>query len=646
MLTHFFRPLIVGAALIATRVVFAGTPEPLDRPYPGTVALSVEATDLVHRIYTVHERIPVKAGDLTLLFPKWLPGHHSPEGPIESLTGLHVSASGHEIAWLRDPLDVYAFHLKVPSGIGQLEVAFIYAAPFGSPEPTIRPDMFELHWNEVVLYPAGYYDRGIQVAADLTLPAGWDCATALERVSSAATEPGAEKVNFRPTSLETLIDSPVLAGKYSRRIDLDPGAKRPVFLDVVADDPQELAASADQIAQHRRLVQEAYRLFGSQHYPHYDFLLAISSEFITAGVEHHRSSEDYVHAGYFKDWDKLVQYHDLLAHEFTHSWNGKFRRPKDLWTPNTNVPMQDSLLWLYEGMTQYWGQVLSMRAGMRTRDDELQRWAHFAASLDELRPGRTWRNLQDTTNQTIINEHGTPSWYSWQRSSDYYNEGALIWLDADTKIRQLTHGQRSLDDFARSFFGVDDGRESPLTYDYTDIVKALNAVAPFDWNDFLRTRLDGHDPRAPLDGLTRAGWRIVYRDKPTQFLEYVEAQSHSTDLSHSLGLVVGKDSRIAEVIWGGPAFKAGVSPGQTLEAVNGLAYTGDRLKDAVRAAQSGKPIELLVRTFDTFSTLSLHYTGGLRYPDLERIDGTPDVLADIFKPRAAPPVAGPIPGGS
>ena len=644
MLTHFPRLLLVGAALLATRVVFAGTPEPLDRPYPGTLTLSVEATDLVHRIYTVHERIPVKAGDLTLLFPKWLPGHHSPGGPIESLTGLHVSASGHEIAWLRDPLDVYAFHLKVPSAIGQLEVAFIFAASFGSGEPTVRTEMFELHWNEVVLYPAGYYDRGIQVAADLTLPAGWDCATALERISAAAAEPGAEKVSFRPTSLETLIDSPVLAGKYTRRIDLDPGAKRPVYLDVVADDPQELAASADQIAQHRRLVQEAYQLFGSQHYPHYDFLLAISAEFITAGVEHHRSSENYVHSGYFKDWDKLVQYHDLLAHEFTHSWNGKFRRPKDLWTPNTNVPMQDSLLWLYEGMTQYWGQVLSMRAGMRTRDDALQRWAHLAASLDEVRPGRTWRNLQDTTNQEVINQHGTSSWYSWQRSSDYYNEGALIWLDADTKIRQLTHGQRSLDDFARSFFGMDDGRESPLTYDYADIVKALNAVAPFDWSGFLRKRLDGHEPRGPLDGLTRAGWRIVYRDKLTQFLEHVETQSHTSDLSHSLGLVVGKDSRIAEVIWGGPAFKAGAAPGQTLEAVNGLAYTGDRLKDSVRAAQSGKPIELLVRTFDTFSTLSIHYTGGLRYPDLERIDGTPDALADIFKPKAAPPAAAPTQG--
>jgi predicted metalloprotease with PDZ domain len=644
MLTHFPRLLIVGAALIATRVAFAGTPEPRDLPYPGTVTLSVEATDLVHRIYTVHERIPVKAGDLTLLFPKWLPGHHSPEGPIESLTGLHVSANGQEIEWLRDPLDVYAFRFKVPSGIGQLEVAFIFAASFGSGEPTVRPEMFELHWNDVVLYPAGYYDRGIQVAADLTLPAGWDCATALERIGSATTELGSQKLSFRPTSLETLIDSPVLAGKYARRIDLDPGAKRPVYLDVVADDPQELAASADQIAQHRRLVQEAYQLFGSQHYAHYDFLLGISAEFITAGVEHHRSSENYTHSGYFKDWDKLVQYHDLLAHEFTHSWNGKFRRPKDLWTPNTNVPMQDSLLWLYEGMTQYWGQVLSVRAGMRTRDDELQRWAHLAASLDELRPGRTWRNLQDTTNQTIINGHGSTSWYSWQRSSDYYNEGALIWLEADTKIRQLTHGQRSLDDFARGFFGVDDGRESPLTYDFTDIVKALNAVAPFDWSGFLRQRLDGHDPRAPLDGLTRAGWRIVYRDKPTQFLDYVEAQSHSTDLSHSLGLVVGKDSRIAEVIWGGPAFKAGAAPGQTLEAVNGLAYTGDRLKDAVRAAQSGKPIELLVRTFDMFSTLSVHYTGGLRYPDLERIDGTPDGLADIFKPRAAPPAAAPPQG--
>ncbi len=643
MLTNFPRLLVVGAVLFAARMVFAGTPEPRDRPYPGTLILGVEATDLAHRTYTVHERIPVKAGELTLLFPKWLPGHHSPQGPIESLTGLHISAGGHEIAWLRDPVDIYAFHLKVPSGVEQLEVAFIFAAPFGAGKPTIRPEMLELHWNEVVLYPAGYYDRDIQVAADLTLPAGWECATALERVGSAATGPGAQKVSFHPTSLESLIDSPVLAGQYTRRIDLDPGAKRPVYLDVVADDPQELAASAAQIEQYRRLVQEAYRLFGSQHFAHYDFLLAISAEFLTGGVEHHRSSANGVRSGFFKDWDKLEPYHDLLAHEFTHSWNGKFRRPRDLWTPNTNVPMQDSLLWLYEGMTQYWGQVLAARAGLRGHDDALQTWAHIAASLDEQRPGRTWRNLQDTTNQPIVDEHGSLSWYSWQRSSDYYNEGALIWLDADTKIRELTHGRRSLDDFARSFFGVDDGRESPLTYDYTDIVKALNAVAPFDWNDFLRKRLDSHGPRAPLDGLTRAGWRVVYRDKPTPFLEHVEGMSHATDLSHSLGLVVGKDSHIDELIWGSPGFNAGAAPGQTLEAVNGLAYTGDRLKDAVRAAQSGKPVELLVRTFDRFSTLSIHYTGGLRYPDLERIDGTPDGLADIFKPRAASPAAAPIP---
>jgi predicted metalloprotease with PDZ domain len=638
VLLGFPGRLVVGAAFIVTQIAFATTPEPRDRPYPDTLTLSVEATDLAHRIYTVHERIPVRAGKLTLLFPKWLPGHHGPEGPVESLSGLHFSVGGQEITWLRDPLDIYVFHLEVPAGVRELDASFIFTAPFGAGEPTIRPEMFELHWNEVVLYPAGYYDRGIQVAADLTLPAGWDCATALER-TAAASAGGAQKVSFRTTSLEMLIDAPVLAGKYARRIDLDPGAKRPVYLDVVADDPQQLDATADQIAQHRRLVQEAYQVFGSQHFAHYDFLLAISAEFLTGGVEHHRSSANGVHTGYFKEWDKLVQYHDLLAHEFTHSWNGKFRRPRDLWTPNANVPMQDSLLWLYEGMTQYWGQVLSTRAGMRSRDDALQAWAHAAASLDELRPGRTWRNLQDTTNQPILNAHGSSSWTSWQRVSDYYTEGALIWLDADTKIRELSHGQRSLDDFARSFLGVEDGREAPLTYDYLDIVKALNAVAPFDWNEFLRKRLDSHGPRAPLDGLTRAGWRIVYRDKPTTFLEHAEANRHAIDLSHSLGVGVGKESRVAEVVWGSPAFQAGAAPGQIIEAINGLAYTDDRMKDAVRAAQSGKPIELLVRTFDTFSTLTLHYTGGLRYPDLERIDGAPDVLADILKPRTSPPAA-------
>jgi predicted metalloprotease with PDZ domain len=636
MLNRFSQELVLGAALLATQVTNGATPEPRDRPYPGTLSLSVEATDLAHRIYTVHEVIPVKAGELTLLFPKWLPGYHSPRGPVESLTGLHFVGNGREISWLRDPQDINTFHLKVPAGVDRLDTSFAFAAAFGSGEPAIRPEMFELHWNEVVLYPAGYYDRGIPVAAELTLPGGWDCATGLERVATAPGQGGSQKVSFRATSLESLIDSPVLAGRYARRFDLDPGARRPVYLDVVADDPQQLEASDEQIALHRRLVQEAYQVFGSQHFPHYDFLLAISADFLTGGVEHHRSSANGVHSGYFKEWDKAAPYHDLLAHEFTHSWNGKFRRPRDLWTPNTNVPMQDSLLWLYEGMTQYWGQVLATRAGLRGPDESHQVWASLAASLDELRPGRTWRNLQDTTNQPIIDAHGPLSWYAWERSADYYNEGALIWLDADTKIRELTHGQRSLDDFARAFFSVDDGRETPLTYEYADIVRGLNAVAPFDWDDFLKKRLDGHGPRAPLEGLTRAGWRIVYRDKPTPYLEHVESNRHTVDLAYSLGLVVGKEARIAEVVWGGPAFTAGVAPGQTLEAVNGLAYTEERLKEAVVAAKSGKPIELLVRTFDRFSTVSVRYSGGLRYPDLERVEGRADVLGEIFRSRVRP----------
>ena len=357
------------------------------------------------------------------------------------------------------------------------------------------------------------------------------------------------KVSFRPTSLETLIDSPVLAGQYTRRIDLDPGAKRPVYLDVVADDPQELAASDAQIGQYRRLVQEAYQLFGSRHFA-----------LMTSCSPSARSSSRV-------GSNTTARARTACGRVFSRTGTSSSRittcSPTNSRTPGTGSFADHGIYGrpiptfrcrirccgLYEGMTQYWGQVLAARAGLRGHDDALQTWAHIAASLDEQRPGRTWRDLQDTTSQPIVDVHGSLSWYSWQRSSDYYNEGALIWLDADTKIRELTHGQRSLDDFARSFFGVDDGREAPLTYDYADIVKALNAVAPFDWNDFLRKRLDSHGPRAPLDGLTRAGWHVVYRDKPTPFLEHVEGMSHATDLSHSLGLVMGKDSHIEELIW-------------------------------------------------------------------------------------------------
>jgi predicted metalloprotease with PDZ domain len=466
------------------------------------------------------------------------------------------------------------------------------------------------------------------VRPSVTLPQHWPFAGALE-VSGGS---GAD-VTFEPVNLEELIDSPIYAGANFRRIDLDPGGKVPVFLDMFADSASNLEATPAQIAAHRALVQQAYKLFGSHHYDHYDFLLALSDEFSFSGLEHHQSGENGVRTTYFSDWDKQQSWRsNLVSHEYIHSWDGKFRRPADQLTANFNLPMQDSLLWVYEGATSYWGHVLGARSGL-VEAAQMREGLAATAALYDTRTGRAWRSLQDTTNDPIVNRRGPLAWITWQRAEDYYSEGELIWLDADTLIRELSAGKRSLDDFARRFFGVENGRHAPLTYTFEDLVAAMNAVQPYDWAAFFRTRLEGHGPGAPLDGIGRAGWKLVYTAQETPFYKDVEDYRKAADLSYSLGLSLGSDGRIVNVCWEGPAFKAGLTEGYTLLAVNGRAYKVELLKEAITSAKTDRePIELLVKKDDRFKTLRIDYHDGLRYPRLERIPGTPDRLAAIFTP--------------
>ncbi|HTD29662.1 MAG TPA: peptidase M61, partial [Xanthomonadaceae bacterium] len=405
-----------------------------------------------------------------------------------------------------------------------------------------------------------------------------------------------------------------------------------VTLDVIADRPGLLAAEPEQIAAHKALVQQAYKLFGSHHYDHYDFLFSMSDQMSGNGLEHHQSSEDGVKPEYFTEWDKSASSRDLLSHEYTHSWNGKFRRPADLWTPNFNVPMQDSLLWVYEGQTQYWGFVLAARAGLWNPEQARDAYAGLVATYSDNRPGFEWRNVQDTTNDPIIAQRRPQAWRSYQLSEDYYSAGQLIWLSVDSKLRELSHDQHSLDDFAHGFFGVDDGSFVPKTYAFADVVAALNAVAPYDWASFLRTRLDADAP--PLDGVAASGWRLVFTDKPSEFDKNAQAARKYTDFTWSLGFALAaKDMAISNVRWNGPAFKAGISGG-TLLAVNGHEYMSERLDDAIKAAKTGKePIELLVKYGDVYKTYLLDYHEGLKYPHLERIAGTPDRLSAILAAR-------------
>lgn len=605
---------------------------PRDVAYaPGALKLDVDVTDLDRRIFQVRETVPVAGpGPMTLLFPQWLPGHHSPGGPLPQLGGLVITAGGKRVEWTRDPVEMFAFHVDVPAGARSLELQFQHLSPTATAQGrvVVSPEMVDLEWNAVVLYPAGHFARDIPVDVRLTSPAGWGYATALETQGRAGSA-----ITFKRTDLDTLVDSPLYTGKYFRTIDMEAPGSASVRLNVMADKPEDLVATPEQIEAHKNLVKQAYKLYGSHHYDHYDFLLLLSDKVSGVGLEHHQSSEDGVGPDYFKRWGDRVADRDLLPHEYTHSWNGKFRRGADLWTPNFNVPMRDSLLWVYEGQTQYWGYVLAARSGLWSQQNFLDALAAVAATYDNL-PGRTWRALQDTVNDPIINQRRPIGWRSWQRAEDYYSEGQLVWLDADTLIRERSGGQRSLDDFAKRFFGRDDGSHTPLTYTFADVVADLNAVEPYDWATFLRTRLDGHGPGAPLDSLKRSGYRLAYTETPSEFVKHNEAERKITDLSFSLGLVAGRDGAVSAVMWDGPAFKAGVVTGQTITAVNGQAFSGDAIREAVKAARGkGAGVELLLKTGDQYKTVRVAYDGGLRYPHLEKTGSGPSSLELIAAPR-------------
>ena len=619
------------ALFFAMSAVRAENPAPADVDYPGTLKLAVDATDIDHRVFRVHEEIPVAAGALTLFYPEWLPGNHSPRGPLDKLAGLALRVDGKPLAWSRDSTDVYAFHVDVPQGVSTLVAEFAYLAPQDSSQGRVvmTPDMLNLQWNTVVLYPAGHYARRINVAPSVKLPAGWQFGVALDEAGRRA---GDGNVVFKTVTLETLVDSPMFAGRHFKRVDLDPGASVPVHMDIVADEAKDLEITPEQLKPHRALVQQAYKLFGSHHYDHYDFLLALSDQQSHIGLEHHRSSEDGTEPGYFTAWDRQAHERDLLPHEFTHSWNGKFRRPADLATPNFNVPMGDSLLWVYEGQTQYWGFVLAARSGLWTLDQARDALALVASRYVDNRPGFSWRNVQDTTNDPVAAQRRPLPYRNYQLSEDYYSAGQMIWLAVDAKLRDLTHDRRSLDDFARAFFGVDDGRWDVKTYTFADVSAALNAIESYDWSAFLRQRLDEH--AAPLDGFAASGWKLVYTDKPSAYQKTAETEIKVADHSASIGLTVStKDNKIADVKWNGPAFKAGISPGGTILAVQGREFTPDRLKDAIAAGASGAPIELLIRDAEIYRTYRVDYREGLKYPHLERIAGTSDHLSAILAPR-------------
>ena len=632
-LSRGFLPRVAAAVLVAggafAAAAAASTP----------IAIAVDASDAPRRIFHVKETIPAAAGTLTLVYPKWIPGEHSAAGPVTDFVGLKVSLAGRALPWKRVPTEMWSVQCEVPAGGGTLDVAFDYVPPQHA-WTTATAEILVVNWWPVLLYPQGPNDNATMFNPSLKLPAGWKYGTALPVTGEAG-----GTITFASTSLVMLIDSPVLAGAYFKTIDLTPGQKPAHFLHLAAESAAALEISEEDVAHYRRLVAEAVALFGARHYNDYHFLLTLSDHIPSNGLEHHEASDNRGLERSFTDDSAKKVLGTLLSHEYVHSWNGKYRRPEGLVSgvaADYQEPVDSSLLWVYEGLTEYYGDVLGARSGLRSPELYRENLALYAAAMDNT-AGRAWRPLEDTAVAAQLLYDGRPDWASWRRGVDFYTESELIWLEADTIIRQASGGKKSLDDFARAFHGAPGGGPAVKPYKYEDVIATLNGVAPYDWNGFFEARVRRVAPRAPLGGIENGGWKLVYTDVQPELLRATEEQTKAYDFSWSLGIVVqgeggsgnAEDGVIRDVVPGLPAAAAGVGPGMRIVAVNGRRYSEKGLREALRAAKAGKdPIELIVENVETFKTVKVDYHGGERYPHLERDASKPDLLSAIGKPLA------------
>jgi len=599
-----------------------------------TVTLKVDATDAPRRVFHVQMKMAAKPGSLTLLYPKWIPGEHMPVGPITNLVGLKITAAGQPVAWKRDSANMFAFHVDVPPGATALDIAFDYISTsdpnlFTSSGSSTTSELAVLNWNQTLLYPQGSDPDSMRYQATLQVPSGWRYGTALP----IARESG-NLVEFQPASLTTLVDSPISTGMHYRTIDLGNDGGTPHYIHIAADSEHALDASPDTIAHWKNVVAETGALFGSRHYRGYHFLLTLSDYTVRIGIEHHESSDDRNYERTLIDPVLLKADAILLPHEMTHSWNGKFRRPAGLATGGYDAPMQGDLLWVYEGLTNYLGEVLAARSGLWSAADYRDSLAITAAQLDR-ESGRTWRPLEDTAVAAQLLYEAPNEFSEYRRSVDYYPEGSLIWLETDVLIRSLSHGTKSLNDFCRSFHGGPGGAPALKPYNFDDLVAALNAVQPYDWAGFFQKRLRSTDSHAPLGGITGGGWKLVYNSTPSDLWKALEQENKWTDFSFSIGLKVKDDGTIVDVAWNGPSAKANVTPGTKLIAVNSRQFDITSLREAVQqTATSAMPLDLLIKTGEYYKTYRIEYRGGERFPHLERDDSAPDLISVISAPLA------------
>ncbi|HLX76316.1 MAG TPA: hypothetical protein VKR26_16335 [Terriglobales bacterium] len=622
-------------ALVAVIAVLIFSLPSLAQSKAPSLTLAVDATEAPRKIFHARLTIPASPGTLTLYYPKWIPGEHAPDGPVVDLAGLKFTANGQTLNWRRDLTDMYTIHVEVPAGVTTVEASLDYLSPAGergfSEAASATARMTVVSWNQVLLYPSGWPADQITYTASLRLPEGWKFGTALPVASHSGNE-----INFQPASLYTLVDSPVIAGEYLKVVPLSPAGEYPPHeMDIAADSAAALDAPPEVWQDYRNLVTQAYALFGARHYRDYHFLYSLSNHVAHFGLEHHESDDSRVGEDGLVNPGERKLVAGLLPHEYVHSWNGKYRRPADLTTPDYEKPMVTTMLWVYEGLTSYLGDVLTARSGMWNPQEFREELAMTGAMLDHS-PGRTWRNLQDTNDSAQVLYFSPPQWSSWRRSVDFYPEGVLDWLWADVIIRQQTHNQKSLNDFCKLFYAgpTPQPNQAPMVKPYTfdDLVNALNQVAPYNWRGFWHERLTTHAAHAPLGGIEGSGWRVVYTDTPSEMSKLAEQNRKSINAEYSVGLALRDDGTIVDAVQGMLAANAGIGPGMQVVAVNGRRFTPEVWHDALKATKTASgPLQLLIENTDYFTTYSLNYHGGEMYPHLERETGQPDLLSDIIK---------------
>ena len=602
---------------------------------PPTVTLFVDASSAPRKIFHAKLKIPAGAGDLTLYYPKWIPGEHAPDGPVVDLTGLKFSAGGKVLKWRRDLLDGFTIHVDVPAGENEVdaELDFLSPATFEggfSSGSSATDKMAVISWNQVLLYPKGWKADELTYVATLKLPANWKYGTPLP-IASTTNVNGESQITFQPAPLNTLVDSPVITGEFLKVVKLadDPLTE----MDIAADSDAALQPPQEVWDHYKNLVEQANKLFGAHHYRDYHFLYSLSDHVAHFGLEHHESDDSRVDEHGLIDENARKMEASLLPHEYVHSWNGKYRRPADLTTPDYQQPMQDDLLWVYEGLTNYLGTVLTARSGLLTFEQSRDDLALIAATLDHT-PGRTWRNLQDTADAAPQLYFAPQAWHSWRRSVDFYDEGTLDWLWADVIIRQQSKGKKTLDDFCKLFHGAPSTGPMVKTYTFDDVVNSLNQVVAYDWRGFWTERLTNHGPGAPLGGVEGSGWKLVYDEYPSEMDRAGESDERFIDARYSIGLELREDGTITDTTEGMPAALAGVGPGMKLIAVNGHKYAPNTLRDALRNGKGGTaPLELLIENTDYYKIYKIDYHGGERYPHLVRDEAKPDLLTEIYKAK-------------